>query len=257
LDNERVALVNARRHQGMHLSQLHYLPLTYPFFAILLGILLFLVVLIQVNALRYAYRRLGMSSGTAILLLFASLLGSYFNIPVAQLPQQQVVSGEEISFFGMHYVVPVVADWPGTVIAVNVGGALTPGLVSLYLLVKTRLFVQGALVVACVAFVCHLLAHPIRGVGIALPVFVPAVAAAVISLLVSRRNAAPLAYIGGSLGTLLGADLLNLDKLNGLGAPVASIGGAGTFDGVFLTGVLAVLLASLTTGFDEPRPVKP
>ena len=28
-----------------------------------------------------------------------------------------------------------------------------------------------------------------------------------------------------------------------LGAPVASIGGAGTFDGIFFTGVLAVLLA--------------
>jgi uncharacterized membrane protein len=241
----------------MHLSQLHYLPLTYPFFAILLGVLLFLVALIQVNALRYAYQRLGMRSGTAILLLFASLLGSYFNIPVAQLPQQQVVSGEEISFFGVQYVVPVVVDWPGTVIAVNVGGALIPGLVSLYLLVKTRLFVQSAIVVACVALVCHLMAHPIRGLGIALPIFAPAAATAIVALLISRRNAAPLAYIGGSLGSLLGADLLNLDKLNGLGAPVASIGGAGTFDGVFLTGVLAVLLASLTSGFDEPSPATP
>lgn len=55
-----------------------------------------------------------------------------------------------------------------------------------------------------------------------------------------------MAYIGGSLGTLIGADLLNLDKLQGLGAPIASIGGAGTFDGVFLTGVVAVLIASLS-----------
>jgi uncharacterized membrane protein len=38
----------------------------------------------------------------------------------------------------------------------------------------------------------------------------------------SRAYAAPLAYIGGSLGTLIGADLLNLDKLQGLGAPIAS-----------------------------------
>jgi len=47
------------------------------------------------------------------------------------------------------------------------------------------------------------------------------------------------------LGTLIGADLTNLDKLSGLGAPVASIGGAGTFDGIFLTGILAVILANL------------
>jgi uncharacterized membrane protein len=38
--------------------------------------------------------------------------------------------------------------------------------------------------------------------------------------------------------------------VQGLGAPVASIGGAGTFDGIFLTGVLAVLLTSFPA---EPR----
>jgi uncharacterized membrane protein len=56
-----------------------------------------------------------------------------------------------------------------------------------------------------------------------------------------------LAYISGSLGTLIGADLLNLDKLQGLGAPIASIGGAGTFDGIFLTGIVAVLMASISS----------
>jgi uncharacterized membrane protein len=45
------------------------------------------------------------------------------------------------------------------------------------------------------------------------------------------------------LGTLIGADLMNLGSIQGLHAPVLSIGGAGTFDGVFLTGILAVLLA--------------
>jgi len=85
-------------------------------------------------------------------------------------------------------------------------------------------------------------------------VFVPALAAAVIALLLSREYAAPLAYIGGSLGTLLGADLLNLGKIQGLGAPVASIGGAGTFDGIFLIGILAVLIASFTGGAGRTDP---
>ena len=236
----------------MHLGQLHYLPLTYPFFAILAGLLLFLVVLIQVSALRYAYMRLGMGSGTAMLLLLGSLLGSYFNIPVMQLPQQEMVSGQEIDFFGMRYVVPVLVDWPGTVIAVNVGGAVIPGLTSLYLLAKNRLWLQGVLAVACVAAVCHALARPIPGLGIALPIFVPAAAAAIVALLISRRQAAPLAYIGGSVGALGGADLLNFGKLPGLGAPIASIGGAGTFDGIFVTGVVAVLLASLGSGSEQP-----
>jgi hypothetical protein len=46
--------------------------------------------------------------------------------------------------------------------------------------------------------------------------------------------------------------LLNLGKVQGLGAPVASIGGAGTFDGIFLTGILGVLLASIFAPSDSP-----
>jgi uncharacterized membrane protein len=82
--------------------------------------------------------------------------------------------------------------------------------------------------------------------GIALPALVPGVVAGVAALLFSRRFGGPIAYVSGSLGVLIGADLLNLDKLSGLGAPVASIGGAGTFDGIFLAGVFAVLIASLS-----------
>jgi uncharacterized membrane protein len=151
-----------------------------------------------------------------------------------------------VTFFGMRYVVPVVVDWPGTVVAVNLGGAVIPTLLSFYLIVRNRLWVRGAVATAAVATVCHLVAYPVAGVGIAEPVFVPPIAAAMVALLLSYASAAPLAYIGGSLGTLIGPDLLNLDKIQGLGAPVASIGGAGTFDGIFLTGILAVLIASLS-----------
>lgn len=241
----------------MQFSHLHYLPLPFPFFSILVGVFLLLLVLLQIGALRYAYMRLGISSGGALFLLFGSLVGSYFNIPVAELPERQIAQGQEIAFYGMRYVVPVIVDWPGTVIAVNVGGALIPGLMSFYLLVKHRLWVRGLVAVACVAALCHQMAHPIPGLGIALPVFVPALVAAVVALLLSRRHAAPLAYIGGILGTLIGADLLNLDKVAGLGAPMASIGGAGTFDGIFLVGVVAVLIASLLPGTDSSSPDDP
>src|SRR5579871_768634 len=108
----------------MHQNQLHYLPLTPPYFALLVGIFVVVIVLVQLGVLRYAYLRLGLSPGAAMLLLVASLVGSYFNIPIYDLPAQQVVSGREIIFFGMRYVVPVVTQWPNTVIAVNVGGAV-------------------------------------------------------------------------------------------------------------------------------------
>jgi uncharacterized membrane protein len=227
---------------------MHYLPLTPPFFSLLVAIFAVLIVLVQLGVLRYAYLRIGLRPGAAMLLLLASLIGSYFNIPIAELPAQQVVSGRDVYFFGMQYAVPVVVQWPGTVIAVNVGGAVIPTLMSIYLLFEYQLWGRAIIAVAGVTLVCHLMANPVPGLGIAEPVFVPALSAAVISLLLSRDYAAPLAYVSGSLGCLIGADLLNLDKIQGLGAPVASIGGAGTFDGIFVIGILAVLIASITGG---------
>ena len=120
----------------MEMSQYHYLPLAPSFFAILVG--LFIAVLI-LQSVRYAYISLGIRPGTALFLLFASLVGSIFNIPIVQLPPEPVVSDRLIDFFGMQYTVPVVTHWRGTVIAVNVGGAVIPTFLSLYLLVARHL----------------------------------------------------------------------------------------------------------------------
>jgi uncharacterized membrane protein len=228
------------------MGQMHYFPLSAPFFALLAGVFLVVVVLIQIGILRYAYLRIGVSSRTAMFLLLGSLIGSYINIPIAQFPERDVQSGVEVSFFGMQYVVPAVVEWPGTVIAVNVGGAVIPGLLSLYLLFKNQMWLAGLIATAVISAIVHMLAYPVPGVGIAVPVFVPPIATALVALLLARENAAALAYVSGSLGTLIGADLLNLDAVRGLGAPVASIGGAGTFDGIFLTGIMAVLLAGFS-----------
>ena len=232
-------------------SQIHYLPLTPGLFSILVLLFAALIILIQLRILRYAYMKLGVGPGVALLLLFGSLVGSYFNIPITVLPAKVVRSGEIVDFFGMRYVVPLVTQWPGTVLAVNVGGAIIPTLMSTYLVLRYQLWLKAAIAVAAIAFIIHMMATPVQGVGIAVPVFAPVVATAILAFLLSREYAAPLAYIGGSMGTLIGADLLNLDKIGGLGAPVASIGGAGTFDGIFLTGILAVLLAGIAS---PPRP---
>ena len=229
----------------MNYHQLQYLPLSTSFFSILIGIFLLLVLYIYFGTLRYAYTRLGISRNAALLVLLGSLIGSYFNIPVAYLPQKQIVEVPAVTFYGIQYMVPAVVQWSHTVIAVNVGGCLIPAGMSFFLLIRNRLWLRGILATAAVGAVCHQLAHPIAGLGIALPVFVPGLTAAVVALFLSRAYAGPLAYISGSLGALIGADLLNLGNLQGLGASVASIGGAGTFDGIFLTGILAVLIASV------------
>lgn len=234
-------------------SQMHYLPLTPGLFAVLVFMFGVLIILIQFRILRYAYMKLGVGPGTAMLLLFGSLIGSYFNIPITVLPGK-VVTGEIIDFYGMRYVVPLVNGYAGTVLAVNVGGAVIPTLMSIYLMLRYQLWGRALIAVAVIALVIHSAATPVHGMGIAVPVFVPVVATAILAFILSREYAAPLAYIGGSMGTLIGADLTNLDKITGLGAPVASIGGAGTFDGIFLTGILAVLLAGLASP-SRPRPV--
>ena len=235
-------------------SQVHYLPLTPGLFGVLVLLFAALIILIQLRILRYAYMRLGVGPGAALLLLLGSLIGSYFNIPITILPGHDVRSGEVVDFFGMRYVVPLVTSWPGTVLAVNVGGAVIPTLMSTYLVLRYQLWARAAIAVVVIAIVIHSMATPVRGVGIAVPVFAPVLVTAILAFLLSREYAAPLAYIGGSMGTLIGADLSNLDKISGLGAPVASIGGAGTFDGIFLTGILAVLLAGIASP-ERPREV--
>jgi uncharacterized membrane protein len=234
-------------------SQIHYLPLTPGLFAVLVFLFGVLIILIQLRILRYAYMRLGIGPGAALLLLFGSLVGSYFNIPISVLPGKTVQNGEIVDFFGMRYVVPLVTSYPGTVLAVNVGGAVIPTMMSIYLVLRYQLWLRAAIAVIIIALVIHSMATPVRGVGIAVPVFAPVVVTAILAFILSREYAAPLAYVGGSMGTLIGADLMNLDKIRGLGAPVASIGGAGTFDGIFLTGILAVLLAGIASP-TRPRP---
>ncbi len=231
---------------------MHYMPLALPFFFMLFFLFVLLIILIEIGILQYAYEKIGIDRRHIFALLLLSLLGSYVNIPVAELPAEHIHSGQVITFYGMRYVIPMVKEWPRTIVAVNVGGAVVPVILSLYLLFKNRLYARSFLAVGIVTAIVHLMAYPVQGVGIATPTFMPPLVATVAAILLSRQYAPPLAYIGGSLGTLIGGDLMNLGKIQGLGAPVAAIGGAGTFDGIFVTGILAVLLAGMMPG--RPRP---
>ncbi len=215
--------------------------------ALFFAILFVLLFLLQIGLLSRAYSALGLDSMVVTLILFGSLLGAYVNLPLVRMPEQRVITRQVVEMFGVPFLAPVAVDWPGTILAINVGGAVIPIMLSFYLLARYRLWGLGAAAVAVVAFVVHRMATPIPGMGISVPILAPPLLAALTALILSRRYAAPLAYVGGSIGVLVGADLLNLGVLRSLGAPVASIGGAGTFDGVFLTGVIAVLLASIVS----------
>jgi uncharacterized membrane protein len=223
-------------------SKINYFPLSTLFIVTLFVLVALLIVFIEFDVIQYAYEKIGIDRRYVFALLVLSLLGSYVNIPIGELPETRVSDNQTISFFGVRYVIPVVHEQPKTVVAINLGGAVIPVALSAYLLFKHDQIGRTLLAVAVVTAVVHWTARPLKGVGIAVPMFIPPAVAAGTALLISPDAAPVVAYIAGTIGTLMGADLLNLKKLRGLGAPVASIGGAGTFDGIFLAGIIAVLL---------------
>ena len=142
-----------------------------------------------------------------------------------------------------------------TLVTVNLGGAIVPLLISAYLLlisIPTKSpdvlasYLRTGGVLLIVSLTTFKSTRLVEGLGIAIPAFIPplttVLAALTVNLLSPLACPTQVAYVGGSLGTLIGADLLNFRRFSELGAPVVSIGGAGTFDGIYITGLVSVLL---------------
>lgn len=127
-------------------------------------------------------------------------------------------------------------------LAVNVGGAAIPLAVATYIAVK----MQQPLVLASIALTAAAIYAVSRvepAVGVVTPAFMPPLVAFLAAILAGGGPAAT--YVTAVYGTLIGADLANLPKILRQAPPFASIGGAGIFDGIFLSGVMAVLLSML------------
>lgn len=227
----------------MRRSPPHYVPWGLVFAAVLAAMLMAASVVVELNLTTFAYERLGLNHRVALALLLASLLGSVVNIPLARFRDDNLLSDRIVVVHGVPYVLPVIEQEPASILAVNLGGALIPAGLSIYLLWMVGHAIAILGVVAVVALVTHGFARPVQGVGIVVPVLIPPLVAVTAAMLLAPDVRAAAAYVGGTIGTLVGADLLNLGRVRNLGAPVASIGGAGTFDGIFVTGIVAVLLA--------------
>jgi len=220
------------------------------FIMLVFAFLIFIVVsFLFLDLARTAFTKIGFSWSQALFVLLASLVGSSINIPLTNLKcSTPMVEERYIRVFGVSYRVPVVRSCD-TLLAINVGGALIPSLISIALIYRFPQSLYYAFAgIVIVAVITNRVARPVRGLGIVTPALIPPLCAALAAILMVYVLAAPheliflIAYAAGTLGTLLGADILNLGKIRDLGAPVASIGGAGTFDGVFLSGLIAVLL---------------
>jgi uncharacterized membrane protein len=164
------------------------------------------------------------------------------NIPVHREQATSLPPVDDLaSLFAAHFGIRVPMFRERT-LALNLGGAILPGLLSLYLLSSVPLG-QAVLATAITTAAAYLLSRPVRGVGVIMPAFIPPIIAALAATAISREQAPQIAYISGVLGTLIGADLLRLSALRKTGAPFLSIGGAGVFDGIYLVGIVSVLLA--------------
>ena len=202
---------------------------------------------------------LGLPWFLVVLVVWFSLLGGAVNFPVKEfVSESPVIVSREVSFFGFRWVVPEVVERQKTVLAVNLGGAIIPILVSAYLLAYSIptldpnpffAYLKIVVVTFVVAVVAKKMSRVIPSLGIALPGFVPPILTVTLTLAVFPiyvlNNPYFIGYVSGTIGTLIGADILNLDKVVKVGAPLVSIGGAGTFDGIYLTGVISVLLLLL------------
>ncbi|MGE4264314.1 MAG: DUF1614 domain-containing protein [Desulfovibrio sp.] len=244
-----------------------------PFFVLLLVVLVLLglFIVLPVSLVATAFGKLGLTGAQGLAVFLLTLVGSRWNLPIYR--STRLVRGEPapasrlFGFSGQFGRMRFGGDpfqamrddglqLSEQTVAVNVGGCIVPCLLSAWFVWQMQAAgVLGAWLLLCVlipALACYLLARPMPGIGIGVPVLLPPAVAAMTAILLApdlpgHESLAPrAAYMAGALGTLLGADLahlLNRRTLAMLDAPLLSIGGAGTFDGIFLAGIIAVLLA--------------
>ena len=212
-------------------------------FLLLIAAAVFLVTVVQIGILQIAFDKLGLSADSATLLLIVTLLGSTINLPLFTIGTDPVAQEKRLHELPRMLLKRITVIPGKTIIAVNVGGCVVPLAFSLYLFNFSQPgFLSVLVAVAAVAMVAHAVSFSVPRVGIAMPILIAPLAAALVALTLDPEGAPALAYIGGTLGVLIGADLLRMKDIKKLGEPVASIGGAGSFDGIFVTGIVAVLL---------------
>jgi uncharacterized membrane protein len=193
--------------------------------------------------------KLHLSPSMALTLVIAIFVGGLINIPVKSIVSDRNVAVHPLAVYGL------AGFWPQlqrvrhkTIIAVNLGGCVIPVVLVFYEIIQLAAFSPHALLAVAAGcsvniLVCYFIARPVAGIGIVMPGLVSSIAAAGIALFFVPDVAAPVAFIIGVVGPLVGADLMHLKDIEDSEIGVVSIGGAGTFDGIVLSGVVAAYLA--------------
>ena len=217
-----------------------------------LALIFFLLILLPFFFAQFmitALAKLGLSPTAAFITVIAILFGSTINLPVKHYPRDEEILVDPFIMFGFGRMLPPQRRVRRYVtLAVNVGGCVIPCVLALYEMslifgYGTKAVLIVAVVTAVNIIVCYRAARPIPNVGLAIPALIPPLVAASLSLALIPDFAPPVAFIAGVLGPLIGADLLHLKAVLRTAPAIASIGGAGTFDGIVLSGLIAALLA--------------
>jgi uncharacterized membrane protein len=219
----------------------------FPIFLFLL--LLFLLPLVFAQVMGLALAKLRLDPYVAMMVIVGIFLGSVVNIPITRIVRQEDVIIHPFPLFGFLDIWPhLQRSQRETIVAVNLGGCVIPTLVAVYEIFQLlgdswKYLFPVVLAVAINTAVCYWLAKPVKGIGIAMPALVPPLVAVLTALLLAPDEAPSVAFIAGVLGPLLGADVLHMREIPRIATGMASIGGAGTFDGIVLSGILAAYLA--------------
>ena len=212
--------------------------------ALIFVIAFLFVMMIQIQVFEIAFAKLGLSPQATLGILLGSLLGSAINLPLFKIKAENTGHWVNVGTQRPVWELFNPARAGHVIVAINLGGCIIPVGLCVYFLSQQLLNpIHLLIALSIISTVSYKLSRPVAGIGIGMPILIAPLTAAGLALILDPSHAAHLAYISGVLGVLIGADILHLKNINKLGAPIAAIGGAGSFDGIFMTGIIAALLA--------------
>lgn len=223
--------------------------------------LFFLFIFLPVSIVAEAFSKLGLTSAQGVLMFIAILVGRTVNFPFFTSERMVIVSKPQTFNYTMNasgQPMQVEQDTANEVkkqvFLVNLGGCILPLLLCLTFLIRLHMNGQAEGVYGYIGFAmlmvaggCYVMAKADPFTGLRVPLFMPALMTFVSVFFFVPEPLRPVAaYVAGTMGTILGGNIVPLltpRVRNAVGTPEVAIGGAGTFGGVFVAGVLAVLLA--------------
>lgn len=196
-----------------------------------------------------ALEKLHLSPSVALFILILIVIGSFVDIPIRWQNARRYLFFHPLRI--QHWDAQFNSAKKGNFVettALNVGGCVIPIGLAFYEAFEIALYRPSIIIVCAIGavfniLVCYLVARPVQGVGIVIPSFISPFFAASFALLFVPESSPPVAHIIGVVGPLVGADLLHLSEVDHRDANLVSIGGAGTFDAIVLSGLVAAYLA--------------